>query len=391
MNKNKVLFFTHDHADIGPIARRLSLLCKGLNESNMAETRIISTYKGYDKNEQDVEYKNSYKIVCINRPLKISKLFYFISSFFNGIALISLIRKFNPGYIVLYESLIYRYIGVILWCKIKRIIIIADVTEWYEFKVRRLFSPHFIEHFLFRTCYFKMLSGVISISTFYQNYFLSKGFNTIYIPALSDDKIINGKTVITDIKIITYVGRLAKRDEPEKMIEAFKIICNRGFNIKIQLIGKVDSSHYSQNILKMIKNDLVLSRNIEIKGFLEDSEYDECIRKTDFFILLHENTQFSNACFPTRLPEFLIYGRPVITSAVTDITRFMSNGNDIIFVEKENNPINIAEKISFLIENPEKARILGDAGSQKALEVFSYKQHAIRLNHFIRCLKDDEI
>ncbi|MDD4757120.1 MAG: glycosyltransferase, partial [Prolixibacteraceae bacterium] len=88
--------------------------------------------------------------------------------------------------------------------------------------------------------------------------------------------------------------------------------------------------------------------------------------------------------FPTKIGEYLISGRPVITTRVGVTGKILEDKINVVF--SEFNISDISKKMEFIINNPEPATEIGARGRDFALKNFDYLVHARRMAGYFRTL-----
>jgi len=88
--------------------------------------------------------------------------------------------------------------------------------------------------------------------------------------------------------------------------------------------------------------------------------------------------QRSRARFPTKIAEYAAAGRPIVTSSVGEVRRYLADG-DTAFVAEPNHPVAFGGKIVEALSDPEKADAVGARARGLAEERFDYRVHAARL------------
>jgi len=84
------------------------------------------------------------------------------------------------------------------------------------------------------------------------------------------------------------------------------------------------------------------------------------------------------AAFPTRLPEYLSTGRPVLTTAVPDVPLYLTPDLHAKIVKPDS--VNaIAEGLIELWNEPAKAKAMGILGQKRGAEVFDYRPYIANL------------
>jgi len=67
--------------------------------------------------------------------------------------------------------------------------------------------------------------------------------------------------------------------------------------------------------------------------------------------------------------EAALMGRPVVVTRAGALPEVVAHGETGLVVDKEDDQ-GVAEAVAFLLENPEKARRMGEAGRERALRNF---------------------
>ena len=106
------------------------------------------------------------------------------------------------------------------------------------------------------------------------------------------------------------MGKPNHREFILRIIKGFKIAQKKDNNIKLFLISEIDSRKSS--LCKKIINEINGSQNIFITGFLTETEKSTLLNKASAFIHLRNISRETFHAFPTRVPEYLAYKKPII-------------------------------------------------------------------------------
>lgn len=87
-------------------------------------------------------------------------------------------------------------------------------------------------------------------------------------------------------------------------------------------------------------------------------------------------------CFPTKLGEYLVSGRPVVSSTVGEVGAYLADGDTAMLAAPEDAD-DCAGRVLRLLEDPELAERVGRAGRALAMREFDYHRHADRLFNFL--------
>lgn len=99
--------------------------------------------------------------------------------------------------------------------------------------------------------------------------------------------------------------------------------------------------------------------------------------------LLDDTT--SQARFPSKIAEYLASGRPVVTTNVGEVRRYLSDGLDA-FVSQSADPRSFAEKTLEALGDPARAAQVGTRGRHLAETQFHYARYGAALVAFLRGL-----
>jgi len=75
---------------------------------------------------------------------------------------------------------------------------------------------------------------------------------------------------------------------------------------------------------------------------------------------------------PMKVFEYMMVGLPVVTTALPELKRYLENGYNAILVDSQK-PIDYSDAILNLIESPDKARKIGDAGRNTILKKLNWE------------------
>jgi len=139
-----------------------------------------------------------------------------------------------------------------------------------------------------------------------------------------------------DKYIITNVGWLMEKKGQIYLLEAIKILTNKGiYNIQCYIIGKGPLEEELKNVVTNLKiNDFVI-----ITGFINDEKKNQILNKSDLFIIpsLDEGN-------PIVMFEALGFGLPIIATDVGGIPEII-NSEDIGIIVPTRNSSLLAEAI----------------------------------------------
>ena len=241
---------------------------------------------------------------------------------------VMIVRYGSPG-LAIFDKYLYTF------CHKNKITIINDVVDWLSVDSSNIFFK-FIKGFdtyLEKNIFNKRGDGLISISSYLNNYYEKHFKNRIIIPPLVEEYSVNW--ISNEIPQIVYAGNPFRKGEQVKNFHAIKdrldIAVNsfialeqKGFLFDFHIIGLTKAEY----LIAFPNADGKLSNaeHIHFHGHQSMEMTQEFISKMDFSILLRERTRGTMAGFPTKVVESLSLGVPVITTDTSDLNKYIHNG-----------------------------------------------------------------
>ena len=177
-----------------------------------------------------------------------------------------------------------------------------------------------------------------------------------------------------------YGGTFGEKDGVENLIAGFEGLCSRHDNVNLVLTGKGDSRRMDA-ILNIIAASAHRER-ILYKGYLPDEDFYRELNASDVLCMTRTSSAFADTGFPFKLGEYLATGRPVIASDVSDVSRYLTDGENALLIEPDSAPA-IARAMEQLLTDRGKAQDIGIAGRAVAKENFDSKVLGERLRKLL--------
>ncbi|ARD73608.1 glycosyltransferase family 4 protein [Staphylococcus xylosus] len=168
------------------------------------------------------------------------------------------------------------------------------------------------------------------------------------------------KKRLADNFVIGYVGRIVKDKGIQELIEAFKIVLDKSYNVKLMVIGSVEKGNAIS-----YKDYLFLRNNPNVLLIDHVSNPVSYYNNMDLFVFPTHREGFGNVSI-----EAQALGVPVITTNVTGAIDTVIDGETGFIVEKGNVEA-IVNKIEILINDEKLRRKLGRNGRIHAKNKFS--------------------
>lgn len=372
-----------------------------LPDKNAAAQRVIANAKifrelGYgvcfigvskDKVEKDIRKTESefegFKYYQINYPVTGKEWISYLIS-------ISYIKKISREFSIV---IAYNYPGVALYrllqcCRKNKVLLLADCTEWYQPKGGILYRYlKKIDTSLRMKIVQLRLDGIIVISKYLYNYYISRMAHTIYLPPLVDLSMEKWKregevqTDAADVKTIVYAGSpgTGQKDRLDVIIKTLsEIIEETTITLKFIVVG-ITREQYFHSFPKETFPD-TLRNFVFFKGRLSHVATLDYIKQSDYVLFLRDNNLVNNAGFPTKFVEALSAGTPILTNLTSNLDIYLKEGYNG-FVLDYSSPRNLyqslkkalltdREKIDQMKQNCRKDRFFDYKNYIKEADVF---------------------
>jgi glycosyltransferase involved in cell wall biosynthesis len=374
---------------------RIRTLAKGLIE-NGGSVHFITTAKidiPYDNDSrimswEGVSYESSYPFINENNLLNNYNIIKHIYSLWKSWKIVqSRIEKCECDIIYFYGwSFIANYTLKKKALRYK-IPFFFDICEWYR---PQHFSNWFINPLYYDDWFGRKLpdnkcSGIIAITSFIEKKYIKQGVPVIIIPAIYDFlqnrfkvRTVNEDVINTNNFSILYAGFCKPGDGLDLLIDAVRILKTKGVPIRLSIIGTDASSGVALSHKLICQQDKILCDIVDFKGKIPHDDYQMMLASVDVLVLTRKKTLINLAAFPTRLPEYLSTGLPVLTSFVPDVNLYLEPDEHAKLIVPDS--VNaIVEGLFDLWNNPSKAKSIGIAGQLRGAEVFDYRPYVSKL------------
>ncbi len=176
---------------------------------------------------------------------------------------------------------------------------------------------------------------------------------------------------------ILYLGRIDLDKGLIELLDALKIVKDKGFNLKLDFVG----DGIPLELLKTKSEDLNINEFVTFHGMIMEKEkIKQFYLNSDVYVLptYHEG-------FARTLCESMIFGTPVITTFVGGIPGFMQEDVNSLRIEPKSVE-SIVEKLIYAMNNYEKMGELAKNGTITAEKIVdpSRPSHAEQINMLLK-------
>jgi glycosyltransferase involved in cell wall biosynthesis len=127
---------------------------------------------------------------------------------------------------------------------------------------------------------------------------------------------------------------------------------------------------------------------IEYVGYVARDTYLQLLAQARAALIPLFADQRSEARFPTKIGEYLAAARPVVTTHVGELDRYLEDG-ETAYLSKPGDAAAYAAQIVAALDDPERAATIGQAGRRIAEEQLHYALHGARLRAFFAAVARD--
>lgn len=293
--------------------------------------------------------------------------------------------------IIQYTLSYYALRSISDFCRSLGIVLIRDVVEWpaINYFKEGILHPRFIDYQLGVRRAVQDSDGVIGVSEFLASFYARRGIPTVCIPAnIAIPETVPprpNRSQANEEFHITYLGNLSARNGPYEMLAGIRLALARGLSVRFNIVGSSGRDGEDRRVRQWCERDTLLCPKVTFLGRLSDEAVTCALMSADALLFARPDDTVAKAAFPTRLPEYMVSGRPVITAAVGDIPRYLRHGTDaLLFPPRQ--PEMIADHIAYLVNLPDHGEAIGRSGFERARQHFNYRTRARELDELLRNL-----
>lgn len=237
----------------------------------------------------------------------------------------------RPSHVISYQGGLPLSGRLRLWAASHSIPLLQDVVEWYDpthWSGGRM-GPLALSADLAMRLAYPRSAGVIAISSYLADVFTAKGKPVAQIPPVFSTGSSPADTPHMrpdgPLRLI-YFGSPGKKDLLTSVIRGLADIDPSSRKVCLRLVGPVRSS--VEQALGMR-----LPSCVEVMGRVAHSEVESLVKAADFSILVRPHARFTQAGFPTKFVESLVYGTPVMANLTSDLGMYLRDGYNGLVIE----------------------------------------------------------
>ncbi|HSZ58693.1 MAG TPA: glycosyltransferase family 4 protein [Tepidisphaeraceae bacterium] len=269
-------------------------------------------------------------------------------------------------------------------------------TEWPPPTLSGLAGLSWFDQWMFRRNTCRRSDGIVGISRLWAEFAARHGVPAVVLPAFSkyaDDELPPIDERANPRFKIVYVGRWVRRELPCTLLRGLELALERGVDLEMVVLGPAGLGlSWSQRAeerpaMRFLDRSPRVRERVTLMGWLADDQFEREMAAADAFVLLRPDSRQTRALFPTRLPEFLATGKPLILADAGDLTLYLKHFDSAYIIPAGDQPAALAEALAFLASNRDRAAEIGRGGRAAIQNAFSQTLLAGRAVDFIRGLR----
>jgi len=240
----------------------------------------------------------------------------------------------------------------------------------------------------------RIFDGFIVISEPLREYISARkkgNASVITLPIIIDTRetFREDDTLIPDHPYFIHTGVMSQqKDGIIDIFKAFVKVNERtGGKLHFYVSGKKDAPPGVWSEINHAIDSSGLSDHVHFLGYLGEDKLRTLQKYSMFLVLPKPDNEQNRNNFATKLGEYLAFGKPVITTAVGDMAKFMRHGETALIVEPGNTD-EIADAMIRLMDDRALATRLGAAGKKVAEQEFDHTILGRRLADYFRKITD---
>jgi len=274
-------------------------------------------------------------------------------------------------------------------CRSRGIKLIGEVTEWYA-ATSWLQSSSVIERIdqeaRLRTVY-PTYDGIIAITSCLEDYYSRRGCKVLRLPPVLDTGAVRWSRPLRDeaprAGLRLVFSGTPGRDRQDVILNAILQSRGQGRDVSIEYVGCSRESVLASlgrcpNLLNTLGDAVVCH------GRVGEEQLRSIMASADFGILLREEAPWSRSCFPSKVPEFLSLGVPIICNLTGDLGTYLDDAKEAL-IAPDTSVTALGKTLARAIDlSPSQKKQMQQYSRLKAESHFDIRRHANLLGGFIR-------
>ena len=188
-----------------------------------------------------------------------------------------------------------------------------------------------------------------------------------------------------NISRVLFAGSPIYSETIRFIIKSMGFVINEYPNCQLMITGCRETDPHGA-WMQSEKIGTALQDSIIFAGYVSRNELLTLYKSSNALLIPLFDDLVSKARFPIKIGEYLLSGRPVITTNVGEVTKYFKN-NENAFICEPGDPKAFAELILAALKNPNRANEIGQMGQSVAIKNFNYSIWGKELAKFIKTFR----
>jgi glycosyltransferase involved in cell wall biosynthesis/SAM-dependent methyltransferase len=180
-------------------------------------------------------------------------------------------------------------------------------------------------------------------------------------------------------KVLVYTGNVHPSNEAEVRSLCLAVLALRDQGLPVRLL-KAGSNYRNYHWIERAVHSQAL---IEL-GFLPQNEIPKLLSLADVLVQPGASNEFNDYRFPSKLPEYLVSGKPVALP-LSNIGRFLRDREEALILRRGDS-VEIAEAVELLLADESLRERIGRGGREFALRALSWPNNVPPLKEFYKSI-----
>lgn len=231
----------------------------------------------------------------------------------------------------------------------------------------------------------KQYNGALPISDRLMNHYNQKSPSkpALKLPILCDFEKFNIPRGNQEEPYFLYCGSIRYKEVFNFIIEAYKSL-NVDEHTKLYMIVSGGSKKETAQLEDEI-NSLFTTQPIKLYTNIPYEKLVYLYTNAIALLIPLRPTIQDTSRFPHKIGEYLASGNPVVTTAVGEIMNYFEDGKTALVANKYD-VTSFAQKMRYVIDNPEKSVEIGLNGKELGLREFDYRAYGKKMLDFLKTL-----
>jgi glycosyltransferase involved in cell wall biosynthesis len=207
------------------------------------------------------------------------------------------------------------------------------------------------------------------------------GNNILVQPNLTDFEYWESEK--SEIKYtLGYSGTPSIKDGLLDLFSSIRLLQVKNISVTLLVIGDSNFGKSRIPALKEECNKLEIAGKVFFIGLVDSLKVKQYLSECKILCITRPSITQTKAGFPTKLGEYYAAKKPILATDFGDLSRYFSDGLDIVMAEC-GNPESIAEKIAWMLQNNEELEVISRRGYEKAKQLLDFKSSIKRIINFL--------